>query len=486
MTFDTRSAKQIFQNSVLLAREVRSAEHRANPFFNILNLTSKSVASYPDLFMGRSKIWRLFHSFSGAFFNIFLALIYWPKAIKLKNSSIGEIDVLIISHLNSKKNISDSRDFYFSDLQSHTALRGYKTHTFLINHCRADVLDSKKLVRKNTNIFPAFFPPWKELINFFTLLSATFSVPNISQASSFRQKAQLAQFGSTALGNFRIAKMIMKVIEQRKPRFILHTFEGHGWERILAAEVHKISGSIKVLGYQHTVMFPGIRAINFRLGGGADPDHIFTIGNYNKNLLENESEFKNISVIGSNKFKNKKDVKKPSQNSKCLFAPEGVISEVILMAKFALETARIAKNNFFLMRLHPVLEKEKVLRLLQQKFGQLEPNFSISADELEVDLENSAWVCYRGSTVVVEGILNKLRPIYLDIDGPPNFNDPLPQDFKFRRVASKSSDLIRIMNEDLSRKNLSPLEISESTKFVDDYIMRFDPNLMVNHLDGLN
>ena len=123
------------------------------------------------------------------------------------------------------------------------------------------------------------------------------------------------------MGNYRIAKMIMKVVEEIKPSFIFHTFEGHGWERILAAEAHKLSGSIKVLGYQHTVLFPGARAINFCHGRGADPDHIFTIGNHNKCLLENESEYKNISVIGSKKFQIKKDKDKANQIIQCLFAP---------------------------------------------------------------------------------------------------------------------------------------------------------------------
>ena len=486
MTFNTKSARQIFDNSILLAREVYAAEHRANPYFNILNLTSKSITSYPDLFMGRTKLWRLFNSFSGACFNIILSLVYWPKAIKLQNSTKGKIDILIISHLNSKKNISDTEDFYFSNLQANSAKRGYKTHTFLINHCRAGVLESKKLIRKNTNILPAFFSPLVELKHFLKLFIASFSIPKLDEASSFSKSARFAQFGSTAMGNYRIAKLILRVVEESKPNFILHTFEGHGWERILAAEAHKISGSIKVFGYQHTVLFPGKRALNFQYGRGADPDHIFTIGSTNKNLMEMESEFKNISVIGSNKFKNKGHVKKPNKNRQCLFAPEGVISEVILMAEFALKVARNAKNNKFSMRLHPILKKEKVLRILEQKFGRFESNFSISEESLESDLENSSWVCYRGSTVVLEGISNTLRPIYLDIDGVLDLNDPLPQDLKFRRVASKPEHLVQIINEDSSKKNFNSLEVSEAKKFVNDYIMRFNPSRLVDYIDSLN
>ena len=38
-----------FSDSVALARQITKPEHRANPFVNILNTTTKSTQQYPDL-----------------------------------------------------------------------------------------------------------------------------------------------------------------------------------------------------------------------------------------------------------------------------------------------------------------------------------------------------------------------------------------------------------------------------------------------------
>ena len=46
-----------FANSVALARQVSLAEHRANPFVNILNVTSKTTRLYPDLLGERTIVW---------------------------------------------------------------------------------------------------------------------------------------------------------------------------------------------------------------------------------------------------------------------------------------------------------------------------------------------------------------------------------------------------------------------------------------------
>ena len=54
-----------FPNSLALARRVTKPEHRANPFLNILNTTSKVTQQYPDLLDEKTMLWRFFNSLIG-------------------------------------------------------------------------------------------------------------------------------------------------------------------------------------------------------------------------------------------------------------------------------------------------------------------------------------------------------------------------------------------------------------------------------------
>ena len=91
--------------------------------------------------------------------------------------------------------------------------------------------------------------------------------------------------------------MIAKIIGASKPRIIIHTLEGHGWERIVAATAHALPNPSHVIGYQHAVLFPVInRCIDH--GGGTVPDHIFTSGDITRDILSRDIKFlRNKSLL---------------------------------------------------------------------------------------------------------------------------------------------------------------------------------------------
>ena len=152
--------------------------------------------------------------------------------------------------------------------------------------------------------------------------------------------------------------------------------------------------------------------------------------------LQKESEFNNISILGSIKNPNNKIVIDfTSRAGACLFAPEGVIDEV-LMARFALKAANLMPKQLFVIRLHPVLSKAKVTKMIQN-LGDIPKNFQLSEHTLSHDLERSNWVCYRGSTVVIQAILEGLRPIFLNLSENIKDNDPLPEDLQFKEGYTK-------------------------------------------------
>lgn len=475
----------IFPLSISLARKVHKAEHRVNPFINILNMTEKSAGQYPDLLGKKGWVWRLLNSIMGAVLNFLRALSYSRHAIPFQTPK-ANADIVIVSHLTSLSHLTRENDFYFGDLAKQLEDAGYKTHTVLINHCRAKAKEITKPNRKEVTILPAFLSPWREIKLLIQLLKAAFSIPLIGSSKDelmFISKARLAQFNSRAIGDYRIGKMIISLIVALKPRIILHTFEGHGWERLMAAEAHQMKGhSIPphIIGYQHAVIFPGSKSLSFSHGNGADPDHVFTSGKITHDHLLRESAFPSMSILGSVKAVS---VPKPEfrANGACLIAPEGTLSEVIIMSKLAIAAAHLVPEQIFILRLHPVLNQKIVERELK-KLGGFPNNFKLSKQTLYGDFTQSSFLCYRGSAVAFEGILHGLRPIYLDPDNLAAENDPIDAGLSFRRLAKNAEDIVNIIKEDCLNPRLGAKELPEALTYANNYVMRLDPNVLINHV----
>ena len=236
-----------FLVSLKMARQVTQREHRANPFLNIINMTAKSVNQYADLTGEKPFFSRLANSFIGAFGTMTWAVLYWPKAIRLKPSRISP-DVVIISHLITTEHLTASGDFYFGNLDQDLENAGYKTHTILINHCRATSKNIKNGLRQHITILPAFFNPWQELKAIVRLLISLITIPKLNDQHSFRRKAQWAQFCSRAIGDYRIGLMIGEMITNFQPRAVIHTYEGHGWERVFQADCHQMKNPPIIIG----------------------------------------------------------------------------------------------------------------------------------------------------------------------------------------------------------------------------------------------
>ena len=184
----------IFPLSISLARKVHKAEHRVNPFINILNMTEKSAHQYPDLLGKKGWIWRLFNSIVGAVLNFLRALSYSRHAIPFQTPK-ANADIVIVSHLTSLSHLTMENDFYFGDLANQLEDADYKTHTVLINHCNAKAKEITKPNRKEVTILPAFLSPWCEFKLIMTMLAAAFSIPSIGTSKaelSYVKKARLA------------------------------------------------------------------------------------------------------------------------------------------------------------------------------------------------------------------------------------------------------------------------------------------------------
>ena len=243
--------------SAAYAKAARIPEHRANPFFNIANCTTKSELLYPDLIGQKNWIWRLLDSILGATFVICRSLLYFPNRIK-PQETIEKIDVLIVSHLTNLRHLTSVNDFYFENLASELNDSGITTHLCLINHIEAKSNEVSKIASRT--VLPAYLSPVKEC---FHILKLIFSIGKVSALMGnaiekrFLRMAKLAQFNAKAIGDFRIGLMLCDVVVKSKPKLVIHTYEGHGWEKILNAETRKMCKPPFICGYQHAALFLG-------------------------------------------------------------------------------------------------------------------------------------------------------------------------------------------------------------------------------------
>ena len=355
--FEGIRLQSFVSHSLALARRVSLPEHLANPFLNIINTTPNLCRQYPDLLGKRTVFWRLCHSLAGAINTLLRTFLHSNQNFTLSTPEECA-DVLLISHLTNVAQLKQSNDFYYGELANNLREAGISTHTVLINHCRAGAESVTKSCRTNTTILPAFQTTSTEFINIMRLIKAARTIPTTQMFipnDRFIRLAKAAQFGNRAIGDLRIGQMLSKFISAMQPRVVMHTFEGHGWEKILAAASHALPCPAHVIGYQHAVLFPGDKTLYHHNGSGTIPDHIFTTGDVTRRLLSSKLTFYNtqVSTLGSIKRKSKLPKPKFSAKGTCLFAPEGTLDEVRLMARFAIDTAKAHPSNEFTLRLHP-------------------------------------------------------------------------------------------------------------------------------------
>ena len=393
---------------------------------------------------------------------------------------------LVIQLLQNQNHLLEDSDFYFGSLAADLNHVGISTHTLLINHCRAGASQAKLMNRKKTTLLPAFRSPIDEFFGILRMIKGAITLPSDGASTTnnrFRRLAKAAQFGSRAIGDFRIGQMISEIISTSKPRVIIHTFEGHGWERIVAATAHALPTPAHVIGYQHAVLFPGDKSLYHDHGGGTVPDHIFTTGDTTRDILTEDIKFfqGQITSLGSIKYKSSPPNINFRAQGTCLFAPEGTLEEVRVMAQLAIDAARLDPSQTFVLRLHPVINQSDFDSMIAA-WKPIPSNFMLSTAPLDDDLDAASWICYRGSTVAFQGILAGLRPIYLNPDDSIADNNPVPESIKFQRCAGGPQDLINILHKDQNAPKEGREELPAALEFASGYFSPFRPDIAATHI----
>ncbi|VVH62870.1 hypothetical protein BSPWISOX_2930 [uncultured Gammaproteobacteria bacterium] len=328
-----------------------------------------------------------------------------------------KIDYLFVSHYTGKKNSQVYVDSYFGEIIEKIDTQKFKVAVVYINHTDHK---SKKLYKNgqinsfllNDSIgFLGLVKIYKESL--FSLLRFESVDKNII-SKKLSIKAQFGLFSPGTVETQIIANHVKNLIATLSPKYLVTTYEGHSWERLCFALAKEAKPLVKCIAYQHAPIFKYQHAIKRGIGESYDPDIILASGAVSEKKLLSYDKLNNSKVllVGSGRFlpeSSKFDKKSPAIDT-CLVAPEGTISECIILFSFALECAKKTKSINFIWRFPSQID---IVMLKKQSavFKALEKNISISDSSLEDDIGNSNYILYRGSSVVIQAVLLGLSPM---------------------------------------------------------------------------
>jgi len=419
----------------ILLKRSSSEETYAIPFLHVIREHPFILKRYNDLFNKKNLIFVILNRLKNLLI-IFIILISsffkYNRFYNNKNITNHNIDILFVSHLLNKFQVGEKKDFYFGNISNDLNKFGYKSIIALINHSgnEADFL-SKKWNKKN--VTPRVI--LSKTLNFIDELKILFNVfkesyrlflyskkRNSNLIKNLFSKSSLECLSHRSLINLRISLQIKKIIFNYNPKFLIITHEGHSYERLIFFEAKKFNKNIICIGYQHAIIFKFQHAICRNLKNKFNPDIILTSGKNGFNKLKKSKKLSNISIklLGSNK--KIKKIKKNTISNKCLIIPEGILEECFLLFEFSIKCALKCPEVKFIWRLHPGIKFSYLRKKIN--FNKLPKNIIISNNELSYDLKKCTWALYRGTTTIIEGIYNNLRPIYLEMPNEINI-DPL-------------------------------------------------------------
>jgi hypothetical protein len=390
-----------------------------------------------------------------------------------ENQTSKKDEIFVISHLVNKNFLNISNDFIYGNSLIFLK-KNYKNIKYIyLNHTSVNsrVL-SKNIKNKNIIILNNILSLKEELkIIYYQYLQVKklfldfYITKKINLFFFF--KIFISIFSRQSKLNLRYYFQFLNLYKKNSQniKFVISTFEGHSWEKLLFYATRTKMPFCKRIGYQHVgilkneFLLKKIRLNNY------NPDYIFTCGKTNKNffLKYNNDYFNRVFVFGSNRNIKAKNFNKINKSKKtCLVLPEGTNDECSLLFEYTLNIAKRYSNTYFIWRTHPLIDID--IFLSQSNFirSDIPNNIIISKKDFFYDIKRSTFVLYRGSSSVITALLNKLIPIYYEKKDNNFFDiDPLYLLDELRMKVTSQDDYLRVLkynfikNKSLLRKYIS-------------------------------
>jgi hypothetical protein len=360
-------------------------------------------------------------------------------------------NVLFISHLTNNQQIYKDFDPYFGILPNKLLKRDIVSSIVLLNHTgirNKKALSGWKNSKISRFVLSTSLSFWEEIKLYYSQKKSKKELKFILKdlnIENFSKKDILQRHLSYGtINSLRIALQVASIIQKTGAKFIVTTYEGHAWERLIYYYARKVDPNIQCFGYQHAAVFKHQHAIKRLLSNQFNPDIILTSGQVSKSIFE-KSQMKNVRILCLGSPKATSPSAMVLKLKSCLVIPEGFVSECLALFKFSLSYAKQNKDQKFIWRLHPMLNFS-MLQSYSDIFKKIPDNIHLSKQSLADDIKKCDSVLYRGSTAVIDAINKGLRPIYYQKSLDELSIDPIYQQ-PDREIVSNQVDLGRSLNK---------------------------------------
>ncbi|MDF5690845.1 hypothetical protein [Aquirufa aurantiipilula] len=478
-------------DQVLLDKEATLATISI-PWLHILNEHPNSLPKYSELFNQgafNELKWKIKYLLfkALAFIRVFKFKRYSPPSLK-------PLSTVIVSHLLNEKQIQSKEDFYFGNLHQDLQMEGVSSHMVLLNHTSKEskqinanfsLQESSKSVLSNYLGFRIEWEIWKTLEK----ESAKFISLAKQQKDGFLRKFyfQCAYYSISppSFASIRFYRELKSIFEMTIPNTVFSTFEGHSWERMVYSAAREANPKVRCIGYHHTLMFQRQHAAKRVLGKMFDPSYILTAGDitasyFKSSAIANYSEVLSVGIHRRKSFtRSLSEEKFKKKENYCLIAPDGIISEIIFMFDFAIKSALINPNINFILRLHPLVSSNELIKDYP-RFGQLPQNVLFSSTSLESDFERSRWIFYRASSTAIYAVIEGIRPFYLSKENEMSIDTLFALD-SWKRIIKSEYEAKDVFEGDLN-KSITELIIESKIAFdfCNNYFLPLKKELILN------
>jgi len=414
----------------------------ANTYLHILNAHPKFLEQYT--LDQKTKLWFSIRSKLALLIKIMKSIIDSKHFYTQKKEN--KIDVLFISHLINAKQLLQDNDSYFGEISNQLLESDISSGLVLMNHIGMNGQKipnnflNKKIQRFVLSPTLDFLSEIKLYLSQRRSLRLLKTILNNLHISKFIKKdISRHHLSSSTFSALRVAKQVAGIIDKTGAKFIITTYEGYAWERLVYYYARKANPKIKCFGFQHAAVFEHQHAIKRSLKVKYNPDVVLTSGSISHELLT-QAKFQDTKLIQLGSPRHLDSTLILERPECCLVLPDAFISECFILFEFSLLYAKKFKNQKFIWRLHPMLSFEK-LKKNSNIFDNLPSNIFLSTQNLEFDIDNCDSVLYRGSTAVIDAINSGLTPIYYQMLSEEKSIDPIFQCKNGKYVVSNENEL---------------------------------------------
>jgi len=432
----------------------------ANPYLHFIKLHPNFLRKYTNK--------SLFNFSLGFFISLLKIIIRTFQSIFDRKhfyhlNELKKCDLLIVSHLDSLKQIGEDQDIHFGNIPKILQKQDIKCCLVLINNI--GLKNPKKITPwKNSPFQRVVLSKTMSVISEMKLIKGFFaSIPilkeliNSTSLERGLKKNVFTEMHST-INELRIANQVNEIIDIVKPKAVISPYEGHPYERLIFFFIRKRGLPIKCFSYQHSIIFEHQHPIRRNLGELYDPEIIFSSGINSLIELEKSNNLKNTMkfCIGSKKFIEPSNYEQKKKNI-CLVIPEGFLSECYILFELSLEFANKHPNQRFIWRLHPSQSFDNLIKNYP-KFRKIPTNISFSNQTIEEDMRKCNSFLYRGSTAAITAISFGLKAIYYKLPKEDFLIDPIYMMAEDRHLISDLKQLEVALSEEQSIDSITRLQ----------------------------